>query len=499
MERAAARFGRNTEKSFKRANRAASRFSSTTKGVVAGLGISRGLGLISQGVGSVVRQFIAFDKAALGATVRFKDIGPKAANFNEKLKEIEKAARDAGATTEFTAAQGAEAMDFLARAGFDSAEAIGSLNSMINLATASGEEFAQVADMSSDLLGAFGLNANETTQKIKNLNRVNDVLVKTANSANVTIEDMFETMKIAGPVATSLGIEIEEVAALTGIMGNAGIKGSQGATALKNSFLNLATQQKPVVSMMKAIGASIKTGEGGRLLFTETLADITEKTKDMDKLKRAKVFDVIFGKRAIAGASNLSQSISEIKDFRKGLIAAGDTSQLTADIMRTSLEAKLKTLGSAATEFGFKILSAFRGDAKGGLDAMTESIRNMDVTGIVEELKIVIKFMGTLLKVAGGIAKAFDIIGTGLGVAAAKFSLMQDARSGASLTGFDDFGGDEESQSPVVGPNQREAAARAQQVAVSVGGTIDVNGPPGTTAESDGPVGFNVAALGTNQ
>ena len=82
MERAAARFGRRTEKSFKKASRSASRFSSVTKGVVAGLGITKGLALIENGISTVVTGFIAFEKAARGATVRFKDIGPDAENFN---------------------------------------------------------------------------------------------------------------------------------------------------------------------------------------------------------------------------------------------------------------------------------------------------------------------------------------------------------------------------------------------------------------------------------
>ena len=334
MERAAARFGKRTEKSFRRASKSARGFGSITKGVVAGLGISRGIGLLSRGLGGVVDGFIAFDKAALGATVRFKDIGPEAANFNDKLKEIRASARDAGATTEFTAAQAADALDFLARAGFSSAEAMGALGSMIDLATASGEEFAQVADMSSDLLGAFGLSVNDTAQKIANLNRLNDVLVKTSNSTNVTIEDMFETMKIAGPIAKSLGIELEEVAAFTGIMGNAGIKGSQAATALKNSFLNLTTGVPKVTAMLRAIGVEVDDGQGGMRKFTDILEDVGAATKDMGALKRAKIFDTIFGKRAIAGAIGLTDQIANIRELESSLKSAGQTSQKTADIMR---------------------------------------------------------------------------------------------------------------------------------------------------------------------
>lgn len=389
MERAAARFGRGAEKSFRRASKSAKGFGSITKGVVAGIGISRGLGLLSRGIGTVVAGFIAFDKAALGATVRFKDIGPEAANFNEQLKLIRASAREAGATTEFTAAQAADALDFLARAGFSSAEGMGSLKSMIDLATASGEDFATVADQSSDLLGAFGLNVDDTTQKIANLNRLNDVLVKSANSANVTIEDMFETMKIAGPIATTLGISLEEVAALTAVMGNAGIKGSQGATALKNSFLNLSTGAPKVTKMLSAIGVQVDDGQGNMRKFSDILQDVGTNIKGLGKLQQAKILDTLFGKRAIAGASNLLRSISEVKEFEKTLLSAGETSQKTAEIMRTSLDARLKALQSAATELGFKILEAFEVNGKRGIDSLTEAIRNFDVTPIVDFFKMV--------------------------------------------------------------------------------------------------------------
>lgn len=515
-ERAAARFGKNAEKSFRRASKSATSFGSVTKGVVAGLGISRGLNLLSQGVGSVVTQFIAFDKAALGATVRFKDIGPEAANFNEQLKLIEKSARDMGAVTEFTAAQSAAALDFLARAGFSSTEAMGSLKSMIDLATASGEDFAQVADMSSDLLGAFGLSAEDPIQKIKNLNRLNDVLVKSANSANVTIESMFETMKDAAPIGRTLGIELEEIAALTAIMGNAGIKGTQAGTALKNAFLKLAAGGKPVTSMLSAIGVSVDDGTGNMRKFTDILGDIGSATEEFGTIKTAKVLDTLFGKRAIAGASNLIDGIKNVREFEQSLKNAGATSKLTADILRTSIDNKLKSLGSAATEAGFKILNAFRVDGKNGIDALTEAIREFDVKPMVEGLKIVIDALVLIGKVAGFAFNILtglgNIIGTqiGIAVASAEGSLVG---AGADIGG--DFFGEgaaegitssifNKSKVPTgtgdtrTAPNQAAAAATAQQVNVNVGGEINVNGPPGTTAESTGPVGFNTEALGAN-
>jgi TP901 family phage tail tape measure protein len=451
--------------------------------------------MLQQGVGGLVTQFVAFDKAALGATVRFKDIGPEAADFNQQLKKIEASARDAGATTEFTAAQAADSLDFLARAGFTSAEAMGSLGSMIDLATASGEEFATVADMSSDLLGAFGLNAKDTTQKIANLNRLNDVLVKSANSANVTIESMFETMKTAGPIGRTLGIELEEVAAVTAILGNAGIKGTEAGTALKNSFLNLSAATPQTVKMLRAIGVSTDDGTGNMRKFSDILADVGDATKEFGSLKVAKVLNTLFGKRAIAGAANLIEGIGDVREFEKNLKNAGKTSQLTADIMRTSLEAKLKTLGSAATEFGFKILEAFRGDAKGGLDSLTESIRQLDVKPLVEDLKIVLSIATALAKVLATGARFLNVVGQGLGIAAGQVFTGTERREQESKVRLERF---RRQQAERQAPNQAEAAAKAQQVAVDVGGTINVNAPAGTTAESTGPVGFNMEALGAN-
>lgn len=383
MARAAAKFGIGTEKSFKRASRSAGRFGDVTKGVVAGLGITRGISALTSGISEVTTGFIAFEKAARGATVRFKDIGPTAEDFNAQMVKVRNSARAAGATTEFTAAQAAESLDFLARAGFSSAEAMGALGSMIDLATASGEEFTRVADISSDLLGAFGLNTDDTAQKIANLNRVNDVLVKTANSANVTLEDMFETMKVAAPVGKTLGIELEEVAALTAIMGNSGIKGSVAATALKNAFLRLSAGGKPINEMLSKIGVEIDDGSGNMRKFTDILSDVGDKIKGLGNLEQSKVLDTLFGKRAIAGASNLIDNISQLREFEKTLKSAGETSKKTAAIMRQSIDARLKTLVSTITELGFKILEAFEVRGKKGIDALTEAIRNFDVKPVI--------------------------------------------------------------------------------------------------------------------
>jgi TP901 family phage tail tape measure protein len=396
MAKGAARFNRAASKAFRDSSRQAERFQNITKGILAAGAVQKGLQGLTRGLTAATTGFIDFEQAAIGATARFKDIGPDAADFEDQLKNIRKAAREAGATTEFTAAQAAAGLDFLARAGFSSSEAMGSLVSMINLATATGEDFARSADIASDLLGSFGLQTDNTAQKIANLNRLNDVLVKTANSANVTLEDMFETMKAAGPVGTKAGASLEEIAALTAAMGNAGIKGGEGATALKNAFLRLGAQPPPVKKALAELGITVDDGTGNMRKFTDILGDVSKGLKGVGEVKTLRVLDALFGKRAIAGTSNILDALASIEKFETVLDNAAGTSERTADRLRKSLGNRIKTLISAATEFSFKIIEAFEVRAKGAINSLITTIGTIDPQPIIEAVNSFITVTKTL-------------------------------------------------------------------------------------------------------
>lgn len=501
MGRAAARFGKFAEKSFRRASKSASTFRSVTKGILAAGAISRGFNLLGRGLRSVTEQFIEFDQATIGAAARFKDIGPDAANFEEQLKKIRDRAREAGATTEFTAAQSAEALNFLAKAGFSSAEAMGSLSSMINLATATGEDFATVADFSSDLLGSFGLNVDDTAQKIKNLARLNDVLVKAANTANVTVEDLFETMKIAGPVATALGQSLEDVTGVTAFLGGTGIKGSQAATALKNAFLKLAAPSSTASKMLKALGVQVADDEGNMRGLNDIIGDLAPELDKMGNVQAAKVLNEIFGKRAIAGAVNIGQGTAAIKEFQKSLKNASGTASATADRMRQSLGNRLKALASAASEFGFKIFEAFEVRGEGGIDAMTRAIREFDPKQLIKGLEGMLIILKAVLKVAGGISTAFVGLGEFLGMAAGELvNILSGQGTGPGgrepTAAYKAHLERKRQEAERQAPNQEEAKAKAE-ANVKVGVGININGPPGTTAEATvGAPEIDMGAMG---
>ena len=119
-------------------------------------------------------------------------------------------------------------------------------------------DFNRTADISSDLLGALGKNADDSATKIQNLKDINRALGITANSANVDLEDLFETLKVAGPIATAAGEGMHELFAITGALGGAGIKGSMGATALKNAYIRLAAPTTKVSEALEKLKLSQK-------------------------------------------------------------------------------------------------------------------------------------------------------------------------------------------------------------------------------------------------
>lgn len=402
--RAAVLFGEKSSKAFKKASRSGRDFKSVFKGILAAGAVQKGLGAVTTGVQSAVSEFMQFDDAIVAAGARFKDMIIGSKEYNKQLQAIKKSARAAAQTSPFSPAETAKGLDFLAKAGFKSTVAMGILNSQLNLALATGEDFATATDMSSDLLGAFGLSTDNVVQKVKNMNRLNNVLAKTTNSTNVTLEDMFETMKIVAPVASGvLGASLEEVAALTGVLGNSGIKGSIAMTALKNAYLNLTAPIGKAKEFLDKHNISLKDGKGGARKMTDVMSDLGNALSKLGKVEQAEVLDAVLGKRAIAGGKNLIDNIKNIKTLNKELDNAAGFNQKVADVMKRSLGNQIKSLQSALFELTFKGFTAFEGQGKSSIETLTKAINEFDVKPIIDGLKTTVEFVSTIYSVSAAL------------------------------------------------------------------------------------------------
>lgn len=344
-----------TGKKLTRVTAKANLFTQILKSMAVARTVSFGISSMTLGMRALADEYLNLDQSLRTAGAKFGGIKKGTKLF----QEMEEAAREVGATTEFTSAEAAEGLKFMAMAGFDAKNAIGALPVLTDLATASGADFARTSDIATDALGAFAMTSSDAATQTKNLKEISDVLTRTISESNVTTEHWYETMKQAGAVATSAGSDVQTFSAMTGIMGNAGIKASRAGTTLKNAFLRLV---KPPKEAAKALAKyNINFQENGKLRdMVSIVEDMEKKFAKLTPIQRDAAMGAIFGRYAISGMNTIMNTGSEeLRKFRDRLYAANGTTAEMARIMRGSAINQLKTLKSTVFEVGLQAIETF--------------------------------------------------------------------------------------------------------------------------------------------
>jgi TP901 family phage tail tape measure protein len=370
---------RSMRRGFDRVNRTMDR--------VAG-GIRRGAVVAAAAIGSIgVAMFnvlgtgATFEQTMVNAATKFPGAIRKG---TAAFKELEDAALKTGATTEFTATQAAQALDFLAMARFGPKAAIAALPGVVDLATTSSIGLARATDIASDSLGAYGLMTDDVGQLGINLSRVNDVLATTATSSNTTITQLFESMKKAAPLATLAGSNIETVSALIGSMADAGTKSEKAGTAVTNMFLNLSAPASKARKVLKALDVEVEVLSGK---MKGNLRDIPDIIEDLDKgmrsrgvggRQRLEILESIFGREGLAGvAVVVSKGADALREYREQLRNSGGSSTEMASVMRDTVQGNLNALRSAIEAVKISIFNLNKGPLSDVIVKTTEWVRTM--------------------------------------------------------------------------------------------------------------------------
>ena len=371
MQSRVGRFGRRVEGTFRRMDRSVGKF--TQKLRRGALAVVAAGVMIGGVMGSVIRTGADFEQTMVSAAVKFPgEIRKGTAAFDE----LQRAARETGSRTEFSASQAAGALEFLAMAGFDAQGAIAALPGVVDLATAAGLDLGRATDIASDSLGAFNLMSEDAAELGTNLARVNDVLAGTATSANTTIEELFESIKKGAPVATGAGASIETFAALTGTLANSGIKGSEAGTALRNMFLRLQAPTAAASRVIDGLGLDIVDQNGNMLDMVDILGQVRERTADMGSAQRAAALQSIFGTRAMASVNVLLAAGSDqLRTYRTALENGKGAAEAMADAMRDTVSGRFKAFQSAVEGVKLSIFSMTDGPLNDVIDRMTEWTR----------------------------------------------------------------------------------------------------------------------------
>lgn len=398
MGRNAKKFGETSSRAFKKASKSATSFGTITKGILSAQVVTKSVSLLTQGLTEATTAFIGFDDSITAASAKFKGLDLSTKEGQKTLEELKKSARDTGATTKFSAEEAAGGLDFYATAGFNAAQAMAVLKPTAKLATIANLDLARTSDIASDSIGAFGLMTEDSAQLQKNFTRVSDVMAKTMTSTNTNMEDMFESIKKGAPTFTATGQSIETFNTLMGTMANAGVKGAESGTQLRNMMLQLSKPTKEAQEVLSTLGIETKDQSGNFRDVIDILADFETGLEGMGTANKAAALKTVFGTRSVTGLNLLLKAgTKNLRKFRTQLDESGGTTKKMADIMDKSLGNRLKSLQSAALEVGFQFLDSFKVKGVGALEFLTESIRGINVQPIINGIEFITDTAGMMI------------------------------------------------------------------------------------------------------
>jgi len=340
-------------------NRAGSNISATL-GRLTGRLVALGAAAVS--IGQAGRTLAQFDGAMSKVAAITGATGAELDNMRGLAQQL-------GSTTEFSATQAADALTFLGMAGFEASESMTALPAVLDLATASGMDLAQTADIASNVLSGFGMAASESAD-------VADVLAAAATSANTNVSQLGQAMSTAAPIAASLGIGLEEAAAAIGVMSDAGIQGERAGTALRGVLAGLANPTKAARDALAEYGltaAEVNPETEGLVTVMARMRDAGISTADAM---------TIFGREAASGALVLVKGADRFRDFTGELREADGAAGDMAATMRDNLGGDMKGLMSSVEGL---ILAL--GDA--GLTAVLRGVVQ-GVTGFVRGITAIV-------------------------------------------------------------------------------------------------------------
>lgn len=325
----------------------------------------------------------------------------------DELDALRDKAREMGAKTKFSASEAADAMNYMAMAGWKTGDMLEGIEGIMNLAAASGEDLATTSDIVTDALTAFGLSAADS-------GHFADVLAAASSNANTNVSMMGETFKYCAPVAGSLGFSCEDTAQAIGLMANSGIKGSQSGTALRAIMTALAGDVKFCGESFGEIEIATTNTDGSMRELNDILADCRVAFAQMSESEQASAAQALVGKNAMSGflalmnaapadIQKLEDAISTCSDEIDGY--NGVTAKMAA-VMQDNLGGQLTILKSQLQElaisFGEILMPAIRAIVT-KIQGFIDKLNAMDpaTKETIVKIALVAAALGPLLVVVG--------------------------------------------------------------------------------------------------
>lgn len=351
-------------------------------------GMAMGGGALALGSG-MAGAGISFGEqmSAVGAVARIDKTSAEFKMLSDQAKEL-------GANTSFSASEAGAGMQKLAMAGFEANQIYAAMPGMLNLAKAGATDLGQTADIASNILSAFGMKASE-------MDRLGDVMTATFTRSNVDLQMLGETMKYTAPIANQFGASVEDVAAMSGLLGNIGIQGSNAGTALRSLFTRMAAPPKEARDALLQLGVATQDASGNMRSMTDILGDVAKKTEGMGGGERLAAFTAIAGQEAGSSLAELvtKGGTGEITKFVEILKNAKGESARVAAAMGDNAAGDIKGFSSAVEGLNIALTETNDAPLRSLIQSATSAVRG--IQGWVTANPML---AGTLIKVAAAVA-----------------------------------------------------------------------------------------------
>ena len=311
-----------------------------------------------------------------------------------QLKAMSDQAKELGSTTAFSASQAAQGMGFLAQAGFSVDQVLKTMPDTLSLAAAGQLDLASAADIASNVLSGFKLEADE-------MGRVADVMAKTAASSNTSVEMLGESFKYVGPVAAAAGQDFESIAAMMGKLGDAGIQASQAGTSLRGIITRLAKPSAKAAGILQTLGVQVNDASGKMRPLNDIMRDLSGTSiTTADQVE-------IFGKNAIAAGAVLIDVTDNTDALTESLKNSAGAAKEMAETQMKGLKGAYIEFKSATEGVGIALGEVFAPILETVLGHLTKLARWV-TTSVIPAFD---KMPGPLKAVAIGVAAVAAAIG----------------------------------------------------------------------------------------
>ncbi len=302
------------------------------------------------------------------------------------LQSLTDKAKEMGAKTKFSASESAEALQYMAMAGWDTKSMLNGIDGIMSLAAADGLDLATTSDIVTDAITAFGLKASDSTHFA-------DVLAKTSSSANTNVSMLGESFKYVAPLAGAMHYSVEDVSVALGLMANASVKGSMAGTSLKTALSNLASPTDAMAEVMKKYKISMTDANGEALPLIDVIKELRTKFSGLSETEQTAAASTLFGKEAMSGMlAIINASDKDFNTLVKNIDNADGSAQKMADTMQNNLQGQITILKSGLEGLGIEIyesmsepLTDAAKEAQNYVSRLTEAFTEGGLSEMIEE------------------------------------------------------------------------------------------------------------------